>query len=224
MAAQPCVVNLGLALRDGRRTAQIGHAFEAAQHAGIIRSKQRLPDAHSQNSRHDVAQTVRLRRLADVPGGIGRKFSILPDQLPVPVKLIAVVDLWDEQGQFTRRTLGPIDGEVVPVPRKPGVAVETLRTPGFVRRDLLPLRVVEPRRCPDGIVPGLKLPGAVERNGVRAEALKDMNGDRRRRTCRSFGGMRGNRARSETHKQPNKGRNRCAGKHGESILRLRYRK
>jgi hypothetical protein len=69
------------------------------------------------------------------------------------------------------------------IPGIAGVAEVSLVAPGLIYRDPLPSGVIQRGRGPAGVIPQMKLPIAVQRDGSFAQPLNVQRSRRRRGRC-----------------------------------------
>ena len=107
------------------------------------------------------AKDVGLRGRGPIPAWVGRHFAVGADLCAVPVELVDIVDVADEDREIEVGVGCRVDGDVAAVPGVSGVVEMLLVAPGFVGLDALPCGVIEGGRGPGRGVAGVELPCSV---------------------------------------------------------------
>ena len=208
-AAQPAVIERSLVGGDGFGAADFWRRKKASLVASVVGEVGRLPDADGEDvgviaQRNAVGRSVQgngqsegLRGLVVVPHRTRRHAAIGADEHAVPVKLVSIVNMADEESNLRIGSRSGRESEVAAIPGITGVALMAgLRTPRFGCGDPVPAGVVEQGRTPGLVVAGVELPGPIDGHGARADRLQMQNRGGIRRQRGRGNGANGDRLRA----------------------------
>ncbi len=175
LAPHPRVIVLHLSRGNRLRTADEQRHADAANLRRIEGGQRRLPHAQRQHAVPRRAQPEDLLRRRKKIDGMRWQRTSPPHKLSVPVNLVSVVNLRNQQGEVRVRSRRWCQAQMLPVPGKARIRRMPLRAPCGIGRELLPAvlscRVVGSGISPLAVVADVKLPGTVERRSALAECV-----------------------------------------------------